>query len=409
MDMVLTSLCLRYLLLLRAIAMGGQVIVLIAAHSLLGTPVPWLPITLVMGLLAVVSVHSWRRIASRTPVSESTVMRQLCVDVGALAALLYFTGGSWNPFVSLFLLPITVAAATVRPAYTWLLVAGAALCYTALMFFHVDNVHWAHEYTRFSLHLWGMWLGFLLSAAIVAYFVTRIGATLRANDRELAQARELIALGSLAAGTAHELGTPLATIAVLAKEMEQEHRHDSTLGDSLRVLRAEIARCKEILARMATRAGAAHAEAGTRTRVDAYLQAVINEWLALRPDTTATVRLTGVHPPPSIVADRTLSQAIINILNNAADASPERIDVEGTWRATALKIEIRDEGDGLSAAVQGRLGEVPVSTKAGGLGLGFYLARNTLERLGGSVEMRNGASGRGAVAAIELPLTGLLA
>ncbi|MGQ0658909.1 MAG: ATP-binding protein [Chromatiales bacterium] len=407
--MLLASLCLRYLLLLRAIAMGGQVIALVVAHVLLDTPVPWASIAIVMGLLALVTVRSWRRITTQAPVSEASVLHQLCIDIAALAVLLYFTGGSWNPFASLFLLPITVAAATLRSAYTWLLVGCAAACYTALMFFHVHTLHWVHEDDRFSPHLWGMWLGFLLSAGIVAYFVARIGATLRVHDRELARARELIALGTLAAGTAHELGTPLATMAVVARELERDHGDKASRVEGLRVLRSQVGRCKEILARMASGAGQAPAEAGARVSIDRYLDEIIGEWRVLRPEVTATVRLAGVQPPPQIVADRTLSQVFINILNNAADASPGRVEVEGTWSASELKLEIRDEGDGLPAAMHGHVGEAFVSTKAGGMGLGLYLARTTLDRLGGRLELRKGIAGRGVSAAINLPLTGLLA
>jgi two-component system sensor histidine kinase RegB len=400
---ILTSLCLRYLLLLRAIAMGGQVLALIAVHLLTGTSIPWLPIAIVMGVLAVITVRSWRGMRAGQHITEAVVMRQLCVDIAALAILLYFTGGSWNPFVSLFLLPITVAAATLRPAYTWLLAAVAAGCY------HRQTLHWVHGEDHFALHLWGMWVGFLLSAGIVAFFVARIGATLRAHDRELAGARQMMALGTLAAGAAHELGTPLATMAVVTKELQHDLRDEKALREGLTLLRSQVDRCKEILGRMAAQAGELRAEGGTRTTVDRYLDAVIGEWRALRPEVQATVKVEGPQPAPAILADRTITQALINVLNNAADASPANVEVAGRWDAAELRLEVRDRGSGVPPGLSGEIGKAFVTTKAEGMGLGLYIARTTLGRLGGHVDLRNRNDGRGAVATIDLPLAALSA
>ncbi len=406
---MLTSLCLRYLLLLRTFAMGVQIAALIAAHMFLHAPLPWPPIIGVMLLLAAVTLFSWRGVAARRPVPEAEVLCQLFLDIGALTALLYFTGGSWNPFVSLFLLPVTVAAATLRPAYTWLLVACAAACYTALMFLHQHTLHWVHEDDHYSPHLWGMWFGFLLSAVVVAYFVARIGATLRAHDRELAEARQWLALGSLAAGTCHELGTPLSTMAVLAKDLQRERQGDPGLVDGLRVLRGQIDRCKDILSRMSAQSGQAQALGGGRVDVDRYLAQLVDEWRILRPDPEVSVQLRGPQPPPCIIADRTLSQAIMNVLHNAADASPGRVEIEGRWDESELKVLIRDEGGGLPPGIAARVGRAFVTTKPHGLGMGLPLAHLALKRLGGRLVLRERAAGRGVVAEISLPLKTLLA
>lgn len=403
------GLCLRYLLLLRAVAMGGQVATLIAAHLTLAVELPVVAIAAVIVPLAAYTGLSWRRMARGHAVTEHSILLQLLIDIAALAVLLYFTGGSWNPFVSLFLLPITVAAATLRPAYTWLLVSLAACCYTVLMFFHVGTLHWVHGEDHFSLHVWGMWLGFLLSAGIVAYFVARIGATLRAHDRALAEARRIVAVGSLAAGAAHELGTPLATMAVIARELEHEHGEDAALVEGLRVLRGQIDRCKTILSRMNAQAGQAQADAGGRIELDRYLAELIEEWRALRPEAQVHVRLAGLRPAPPVIADRTLSQALMNVFNNAADASPQSVDIEGVWDAAELRVSVRDHGAGVPAAVRGHLGEAFVTTKPSGMGLGLYLARNTLARLGGRFSLSECADHQGSTAEITLPLKPLLA
>lgn len=407
--MVLTSLCLRYLLMLRALAMGCQVIALVAAYAIARVPVPWMPITVVMIVLGVITWRSWQQVSGGQAVSEAVVVGQLCVDIVALAILLYFTGGSWNPFVSLFLLPVTVAAATLRPAYTWFIVICAAACYTLLMFHHEQTLHWGHGDAHFALHLWGMWLGFLLSAGIVAFFVARIGATLREHDRELATARQMSALGAMAAGAAHELGTPLATMAVVAREIELQLADRPELVDELGLLRGQLDRCKGILGRMATQAGQAPAAAGAPAQLDQYLAGVIAEWQSQRPEARLSLTLDGARPAPRIVVDSTLTQALINILNNAADASPHDVAVRAHWDESEMTMQIRDSGPGIAGAVRDGLGKAFVTSKPQGMGLGLFLARTTLGRLGGEVRLDDRRDGTGAQAEIRLPLTELLA
>ena len=410
----LTRLCMRYLLILRIVAIGGQVIGLLLAHLLLHTPLPVFPISLTASLLAGFTVVSWRRMRGPPAISDQAFLLQLGIDVIALAILLYFTGGSFNPFVSLFLLPITVAAATLRPVHTWLLAGSAALCYTLLMFFHVHTFPWMHESEHLSLHLWGMWFGFLFSAGIVAYFVARIGAALRAHDRELSLAREraleaqqLVALGTLAAGTAHEMGTPLATMAVLVEELQHDHTDEAAVLDGLKLLGQQIDRCKQTLARMSAQAGQAQADTGRRLHLESFLQGLVGEWRELRPDVQLQLSLSGTQPSPEIIADRTLSQAIVNLLNNAADASPEHVEMLGHWDQNELRLRIRDQGEGLAAAIRPHIGTAFATTKPGGMGLGLYLARTTVEHLGGSVQLNPRSEGVGVDADVVLPLSDL--
>lgn len=414
-DTTLAGLCLRYLLLLRSIAIAGAVAALATMSIALDARPPVAPIALVVAALSAYTAHSWRRMRLGEPVSEPYFFQQLMVDVAALTAILYFAGGSTNPLVSLFLLPVIVGAATLRAKHIWWLALTAAVCYTMLMFFHVPFPFHFAEGHQFETHVWGMWLGFILGAGLVSYFVSRIGSTLRLRDQALAQAREealraeqLVALGTLAAGTAHELGTPLGTMAILVRELEHQHTDDSRLTEDLQLLRSQIDRCKAILARMATQSGQAKADSGRRVAVDRYLEDLIAEWRTLRPGLKVEVYLEGPRPGPAIIADQTLSQAIQNILNNAADASSEHVEVHGHWDAVRLELDIRDEGPGLPEDVRDEIGNAFVSTKAAGTGLGVFLARTALARLGGSVTLSD-RPGAGARAEIILPLTQLMA
>ncbi len=415
-PVTLTGLCWHYLLALRSIAFGTQCIATVAAFQHLEIPVPWLPLALVLATLALVTHFSWRRIGEG-PVSENFFQFQLLADVLALAVLLAFTGGSANPFVSLLLLPVTVAAATLSSARSWIVAVAAALCYSGLLFFYRPDPHWDHGAgVGFALHMWGMWFGFLLSAGLVVYFVARMGAALREHDKALARARErelqneqLVALGSLAAGTAHELGTPLATMAVLSKDLQNEYRSDPVLGKKFGMLRAQLYRCKNILAQMAVKAGQTQADMGRRQRVDEFLEDLLDEWHATRPKANINRHLQGTEPVPEIAADRTLSQALMNILNNAADASLEAIEFAASWDSGELQIAVTDYGGGLAKEVQQTLERPFVTTKAPGegMGLGIYLARATLNRLGGTVQLNN-RSGSGVTAEITIPLAPLV-
>jgi two-component system sensor histidine kinase RegB len=233
----------------------------------------------------------------------------------------------------------------------------------------------------------------------------------------------VLALGTLAAGAAHELGTPLSTLAVLSKDLAPGQ---ALSADKLAILRGQIERCKEILGSLSASAGAARAEGGASEALDRWLGELVRKWLAMRPGLTVSTRFAGDEPAPRIVADQTLAQAITNILNNAADASPHSVEVDGRWNGGRLVLEIADRGPGLAPEVQGSVGEAVVadgtearaagqgwpvcglSTKdpGQGLGLGLFLAYTTLNRFGGEVRILN-REGGGTLCRITLPFDAL--
>jgi two-component system sensor histidine kinase RegB len=398
------------LVLVRAIAVAGQGAAVWLAVTRLGMQLPLFPLVMILTLLTLAALLTLLRLRLRHPVREGELFAQLVVDVAALTGLLYFSGGATNPFVTLYLLPLAFAAAALSAAYTWAMAALATACYTLLFFHHVPlpSSH-AHD---FGLHVLGMWLGFVLSAALIAGFAARMSATLRDRDRLAAQMREqqlrnerVLALGTLAAGAAHELGTPLSTLAVLAKDLAPDR---PVSREKLAILRSQIERCKEIIGSLSASAGAARAEGGASTALDRWLGELVRKWQAMRPGLTVSARFAGDEPAPRIVADQTLAQAITNILNNAADASPHSVEIDGRWSGGQLVLEIADRGPGLAPEVQGTIGEALISTKdpGQGLGLGLFLAYTTLSRFGGEVRILN-RDGGGALCRITLPLDAL--
>jgi two-component system sensor histidine kinase RegB len=226
--------------------------------------------------------------------------------------------------------------------------------------------------------------------------------SLRASMREQSLRHErMLALGTFAAGAAHELGTPLATIAVLAKELQRTDERDT---QRLHLLREQIDRCKDILGSLAAAVGETRAEGGGACVLDQFLNDVIDRWRSAHPQVEAHVRMHGAVTAPLIVVDRTLGQALLNVLNNAADASTW-VAIDVRWDHVALVLEIRDQGAGFAPHVLEHVGEPFFTTKppGSGMGLGLFLARSTLERLGGHLQLANRVEG-GSVCRIDLPI-----
>ncbi len=406
---------LKYLLSIRMIAMSGQVLALVLMQRFFAVDIPLAPVITVFTVLSLVTIYSWRRLLNEKEITEKDFLLQLSFDLVALTILVFYTGGSSNPFIFLFILPIIFAAASMPVNITLFLALAAVACYTFLMFFHVPVGHQHESNSGVTLHIWGMWYGFVLSAGLVAYFVSRIARALRQRDRALAEAREeklraeqILTLGSLAAGTAHELGTPLSTMAVLVNEMEEEYKNNPEFSEDLHTIRNEIERCKEILGRMASDAGQIQAMEGHAQALDSYLQKTTGDWHSVRNDIKMRVNFHGSNPVPTIIADQTLTQAIINVLNNAADASSHAVEIDGEWTDHSLTISVRDDGSGLPADKSGQLGHAILAGQTRGLGIGLFLAQNTLKRLGGSIDLSDLKVG-GVLARIELPLSSLLA
>lgn len=408
------NISLRYLLLIRLFAMTGLALGLAIMHGVFGLRFPVLPVAGAIVALGLFSVVSWQRLRDRALRGEGTLLVQLIADMAALTVVVYYTGGSVNPFISLFILPVIFAAAGMRIGNAILIALLAFGSYTALMFFNRPLLDVHDHGSAARLHLWGMWYGFAMSAALVAIFVARIGAALRRRDHALAAAREerlladkAIALGTLAAGTAHELATPLATMAVVCRELEREEG-DGPMQADLAILASQIDRCKTILAGMAADAGTLQARDAITTDLGEYLAGVIDRWQQDRPDTRVSIQRSGDCPACPVAVDRTLTQALTNILQNAADASSARVQVGLSWDADTLALSVRDDGPGIDPALQPRLGREAVSTKREGMGIGLLLAQTTISRLGGSVAL-GPDDGQGTIARIRIPLARLRA
>jgi two-component system sensor histidine kinase RegB len=413
-----TRLNMQRLIMLRGVVMICLSLVIFGLYRA-SIPLPFTPLLLAITGLGLLSAIAWWRLKQVSHTTGHELMFQLLGDIAALSVLFYFSGGYSNPFIWMYLLPITVAAVALRAIYAWLIATMSIACYTLLMFYHIPLSHLhMHAQGGLDIHLIGMWIGFVVSAIIVAIFIARIGQNLRDVDKKMADIREkaleserMLAIGTLATSAAHELGTPLATMAVVSRELMLEYANQPEILQQLVILQKQISRCKEILSSITRNAGQTRAETGQGLPLREFLDDAIQRWRDTRPATELTVTILENTINPLILMDRALTQAIQNLLDNAADESPEHVLFNADWDEKCLKIQIRDFGKGLTTETKKLLGTPFFTSKnedgfGSGMGLGVYLTQNILARYEGTLHLNNHADG-GVLTTVKLSLSKL--
>lgn len=381
------------------------------AYCGLGWPVPATPLLVLLTasvLLNAITLWRLSGVARGWWVTEAELAAHLVFDLAVLGAVLYFADGASNPLASLLLIPLTLAAMFL-PAYaTWSLALGVAGLYAWLMFhFQPLGQHPDAHAHAWWLHRLGMGLTFGVGAVLIAGFVGRMAASLRQRDALLAQAREdtlrneqILALATLAAGTAHELGTPLNTMQLLAEELREVV--PASHVEDLDLLTTQIAQCKTALTRLSARASESVAAQPLATA----LTVLIDRWRLMRPDAAPAVAWPSAAPALTVHWPDALSQALLNLLDNAADAARGQVAVRLDWDKAHLSVRLEDDGPGLVHEAAQAAGRAVFSSK-GGMGVGLVLANATLQQLGGQVRLRPREEG-GTRTEIDLPLRNLV-
>jgi two-component system sensor histidine kinase RegB len=403
------STSLRRFATLRWVVIAIQLAAVATAHRWLDVHLPWLPMLAVLGLLAGFNVLTLWRLRRSGSVQDLELLFQVCVDLAGLTVLIFMAGGVTNPLISLYLPIIAVAATALPPRDAAIAAALSILGYTLLTESYMP-LRMEDEFGAVRLHLAGMWLTFVFSAVIMSWFVIRMMQAIRMRDAQLASAREqalrserVVALGNLAAGAAHELGTPLGTMAIIAGEMLGRPGLDEEMREDLKLLREQVTQCKHIITGLSARAGTSRSEGAQAIALDAWLESMVQRWQRLRPMVQPRVQLDGPRPAPRIIAEATLEQALLNLFNNAADASAADVDIHAAWDAKTLRMEVADRGPGIPPEIVSRLGREPVTTRESGAGLGVVLAYAAIERCGGEISFSS-RDGGGTLARVRLPL-----
>ncbi|WP_199286386.1 sensor histidine kinase [Pseudogemmobacter humi] len=400
---------------LRWIAILGQGLTTGLLHFGFGVVLPLGPMALVIALQALINLAGWLRGRSRRPVAGGELLAMLMADVAALTVMFGLSGGTTNPFISLFLLQIILGALLLRPWAAWLLVATTSLAWIGLSRFHRPLElphHHGEGQNLFDLHLLGMFICFLLAAALLVRIISQIRDTLRERDTALADLRcqrseedHLIRIGLLASGAAHELGSPLATISVILGDWRglPQIAADPGLARDLAEAESQVERCKRIITGILASSGAARGEGAASTSAGEFFDAAVAEWRAHHPGAVLDY-LNRLPPDLVFIADLSLRQALFNLLDNAQKASAAAIRLEIGATDGRIELTVTDQGSGFAPQILAAPAR-PWNTTSDreGAGLGLFLCSNVARRFGGALKLRNPRGG-GAEAAMILPL-----
>lgn len=398
---------------LRWLAIGGQLAAVCAVAFGFNYPFPFMACLTVIGLSAVLNVYLWWRYPRTMRISDRRAAFILAFDLVQLASLLYLTGGLANPFAVLLLAPVLISATILRLPTTVALGVLVSLLITALGLWQMPLPWGDGAPPAFPLiYRVGVWsallvaIGFICTYAwSVAHESRNLANALAAAELALEREQHLSELDGMAAAAAHELGTPLGTITVVAKEMSRDIDPSTPLGEDVALIQAQAERCRTILGKLTSLGVSPDVVISTKT-LDAILDDLVAPHRAF--SVPITVKTDGDGPSPILRANPALSYGIGNLIENAVDFADSEVCITGTWGDHAVTIAIEDDGPGFPADVLGQLGEPYVSRRrmrgeatgngvgtvgdvAGGLGLGFFIAKTLLERSGASVHVSNGA------------------
>lgn len=410
---------LMLLIQLRWLAVFGQVATILFVHLWFDIELPLFPMGVVLAFLVALNMVSLLRHRSSEDVTNSELLLELLLDVGALTVQLYLSGGATNPFISLYLLQVTLGAVLLDAWSVWALVVVASGAFVWLTMSYRPLGLPADSATAglFSLHIQGMFVCFVLSAALLVVFVTRVQRNLKARDAHLAELRQrsaeedhVVRLGLLASGAAHELGTPLSTLSVILSDWQRMPAlgSDPEIADEIAEMQLQLDRCKTIVSDILISAGDARGEGTVRTTLGAFLDETIREWQGGRSP-AALDFTSAIETDTEIISDAALKQVIFNVLDNAFEASPGWIGVVAQSHGDEIVLIVNDAGPGFPETMLTEIGKPYRSTKERpGSGLGLFLVVNVIRKLGGAITARNNPDG-GASVTLTLPLDALAA
>ncbi|WP_354332580.1 MULTISPECIES: ATP-binding protein [unclassified Undibacterium] len=402
---------------LRWIAVFGQLSTILIVMLGFGIHLPLVKMLVVLVCLIAFNIASHLRWHERVYVTNGELVFALLIDVFSLTAQLYFGGGTSNPFAFLYLLQVILSAVLLEAWSTWIIVIFTSACLAGLSLFSEPLTLPPAENGGLShLYVGGLIICFMLNAALLVFFITRIGHNLRARDAQLADLRQraveedhIVRMGLLASGAAHELGTPLATLSVILGDWRRmpEFSNNAELLEEISEMETQLQRCKSIVSGILLSAGEARGESAVKTTINTFLNDLTREFISTRPIVSFGFD-NQIEEDIPIVFDTALKQMVCNVLDNALEASPDWLRMEVRRENDALIFTVADSGHGFDPTILSRIGEPYQSTKGRpGSGLGLFFVINVARKLGGHVTASNRDEG-GAVVQLTLPLAAIM-
>src|SRR6185312_15798288 len=387
---------------LRWLAVIGQSTAVTVVYFGLDFPLPIWP------CLAAIALAAWLNVALRLRFHMTQRLEPdraawlLAFDIAELAVLLFLTGGLQNPFAFLFLGPVLLSATALPPRFTLILGGFAVVCSTVLVFVHYPLPWDIDDPLQLPpIYMMGVWLCILLAIGFIGVYAWQIteesrqlSDALAATELVLAREQHLSQLDGLAAAAAHELGTPLSTISVIAKELENAISADAPHGDDVRLLREQAKRCRDILSKITQLS--ASGEPFDRMPLSSLMEEIAAPYRNF--GVIIDVRMAGdASPEPVVARNPAVLYGLGNLMENAVDFAAERVTVTAGWTEDAIEVSIADDGPGFAPEIIGRIGEPYVTSRPdldkddepSGLGLGFFIAKTLLERAGATLSFEN--------------------
>ena len=395
---------LRTLVLIRWLALAGQAVTVLGVHLWLGFE---MPVGLVM---LAITVSGWLNVwlSVRYPathrIGAAAATLNFAFDLLQLATVLALTGGLENPFAVLMVAPVIISATALGARPTAFLAGMAAVLLTVLAVLHLPLPWDGPSPTLPGLYIAGIWSAHVVTMVFIAAYAWRVSGDARrmsdaltATQLALAREQRLSALGGLAAAAAHELGTPLGTIAVIARELAHDITEPGALAEDIAMLRTQADRCREILAQL-TQPGAEREDAlFGRQPARILFETIAEPYLSLRPDIEIVTTGTGEGPEPNIPRLPEIVHGVANFVANAVRFAESRVDLAVSWTPSHMTLTIRDDGPGFSPEIFGALGEPYVSSRRDddetSMGLGIFIAKTLLEHTGARVAFANRKTG----------------
>lgn len=385
---------------------------------------------IVLGIYAAVTLFGFYRVRLSKRVSQLEILFHLVLDVLIMTSLFYVSGGAANPFVSILLFPLIVSASILPKRFTWFMVLLTLVSYGCLFLFSTDSetIGVAHEMSGhqmshgrqdsdssiFSLHIVGMWFNFAISAILISFFVVRMSDQIRKQQEKINAHREtalrdeqLLGIATQAASAAHHMSTPLSTMAIIVDDLKRETRHQD-IGEDLEVLGAQIDNCKQVLDKLRQHANHSTKAAIADEPVSVFIEQLLDEFRLLHPEAKLQEQIAAGLDKVDLSSDPSLRMALLNVLNNAVDASPDKLCLSVNVESNQLHIHVKDDGQGLPESLKDRLYEGsmigPVaSSKPEGMGLGLFLSHATINLHQGRISLESDGE-KGTMTHIELPL-----